>query len=74
MCLKGRDDVVVHQMHRGDRELAGVEPGPGVARVAIDRGLQVDFADTLEGANKEGIDGNETSGVRSLDVALAEWR
>jgi len=70
--LEGGDDIIVHQVDGGNRQLARVEPGPGVARVAIDRGLQIDFADAFEHADKEGIDGEQASGMRRLDVALAE--
>lgn len=35
-------------MHRNDRQLAGVEPGEGVAILAVDRGLQVELADAVE--------------------------
>jgi len=59
-------------MHRGDRQLACVEPGAGVAAVAVDRGLQIDLADALERADEEGVDGDQRAGVRGLDVALPE--
>ena len=35
-------------MRGGDRQLVGVEPRPGVARAAVDRGLQVELSDTLD--------------------------
>lgn len=54
--LESRQHVVVHQLDRGDRQLRGIEPGPGVAAVAVDRGLQVNPADALE-------DGKRCSGV-----------
>jgi hypothetical protein len=72
--LEGRDDVAVHQVHGGDRQLGGIEPGPGVAAVAVDGGLQIDLADALERADEEGVDGDQAAGVRRLDVALAELR
>ena len=74
VLLEGRDDIVVHQVHGGDRQLVGIESRPSVAAVAVDRGLQIDFADALEGADEEGVDTDETAGVRGLDVALAELR
>ena len=49
-----------------------VEPGPGVARVAVDGGLQIDLAHPLERADEEGVDGDQRAGVCGLDVALAE--
>ena len=61
-------------MHGGDRQLVGIEPRPGVAAAAIDRGLQLELADAFEGADEEGVDGDEAPGMRGLDVALAELR
>ena len=52
--------------------LVGIEPGPGVAPVAIDGALQIDLADPLERADEEGINGHRIAGVAGLDVALAE--
>ena len=72
MRLEGRQHVVVEQLHGGDRHLVGVEPGPGVARVAVDGALQVDLADALEVTDEEGVDGDQIAGVMGLDVALAE--
>ena len=72
MRLEGRQDVGVEQLDRGEGQLVGVEPRPGVARVAVDRGLQVDLADALEHADEEGVDRDQGAGVRRLDVALAE--
>ncbi len=63
MVLEGGQHVGVHQVHRGDRELGGVEPAPGVAGMAVDGGLQVDLADALQMAEEEGIDGHELAGV-----------
>src|SRR5690349_17738265 len=42
LCFEGRDHVVVHELDGGHREFVGIEPGLGVAGVAVDRGLQVD--------------------------------
>jgi hypothetical protein len=69
--LEGRDDVGVHQVDGGDRQLAWVAPGPGIAAVAVDCGLQTDLADAFERADKEGVDGDQASGMRGPDVALA---
>ena len=54
MFLEGRDDVGVHQVDGGDRQLAWVEPGPGIAAVAVDCGLQIDLAHAFERADEEG--------------------
>lgn len=59
-------------MHRRDRQLGRIEPRPGIARVAVDDGLQVDLADALEDADEKRVDGDETACLRDLDVALAE--
>jgi hypothetical protein len=72
--LEGRQDVAVEQLHRSERQLVGIEPGPGVARMAVDRGLQVDLADPFQHADEEGVDRDQSPGVRRLDVALAELR
>ena len=62
-------------MDGGDGELGGIEAGPSVAGVAVDGGLQIDLTDALQDADEEGIDSDEASGVRGLDVTLAElWR
>ena len=42
--------------------------------VGINRGLQKDLADTLQRADKEGINGDKRAGVGRFDVALAEFR
>ena len=47
---------------------------PGVAAGAVDRGLQVDPPHPLEHADKEGVDRDQGTGVRRLDVPLAELR
>ena len=72
--VEGRQDVVVEQLHRRDRQLVGVEPGRGVAAVTADRRLQVNLSAPLQGANKEGIDRYERAGVRCLYMPLAELR
>ena len=74
MGFEGRQDVVVQQLYGGDRKLVGIEPGPGVAAVAVDGRLQVDLAHALQGADEEGVDGDQGTGVRRFDVALAELR
>ena len=42
--------------------------------MAVDRGLEIDLADALGRASEEGVDGDQASGVRRFDVALAELR
>ena len=70
--FKGRNHVVVHDVHGGHRQFGGVEPPPGVAGEAIDDGLQIDLAHALERADKEGVHGHQIAGVVGLDMALAE--
>ena len=59
-------------MDGGDRQLARVEPRPGVAAVAVDRGLQIELADALKGADEKRVDRDQGPGVGRLDVALVE--
>ena len=37
--LKGRQNILIHQMHCGDVQLGWVKPGPSLAGMAINRGL-----------------------------------
>ncbi len=46
----------IEHMYRGDGQLAGVEPPPGVATVAVQHGLQIHLANPLERADEEGVD------------------
>ena len=73
MDLEGRDDVVVEDMNGGDRQLGRIEPGPGMAQMAVDGRLHVYLADSLERTDEEGIDGDETSGMFGLNMTLAEF-
>lgn len=68
MVLEDRQHVVVHDVHRGDRQLGGIEPVPGVAAVAVDDALQIDLADALQVADEEGVHGHqvETSNNRGI--------
>ena len=70
--IEGGQDVVVEQLHGRERQLVGVEPRPGIAAVAVDRGLQVDLADALEHTDEERVDRHQGARVRGLDVPLAE--
>ena len=42
--------------------------------MAVDDGLQVDLADTLQHTDEERIDRDQGAGVRGLDMPLAELR
>jgi hypothetical protein len=63
--LKGRQHIVVDQLDGGQRQFVGVEPGPGLSAAAVDGGLQIDLADALEDADKEGVDGDQSTSVRA---------
>jgi len=65
-------DVLVEQMNGRYREFVMVEPAPGVTGMAINGGLKIDFADALEGPDKECVDGDQIAAVAGLDVALSE--
>lgn len=65
-------DVFVQQVYGRHRELVGVEAAPGVTGMAINGALKIDFADALEGSDKESIDGDQVAGVAGLDVPLPE--
>ena len=52
------------------RAVIGVRSGPGMTTVAVDGGLQIDLADALQDADEEGVDGNQRTGVRRLDMTL----
>ena len=67
MRVEGGEDLVVHDVHGGDRELVGVEAVPGIAGVAIDGGLEIDLAHALEMADEEGV-----AGMAGVDVAFTE--
>lgn len=60
--LEGQDDIVVHDVHGGRRELGRVRPAPGITQETIDDSLQIDLADALEIANEEGVDGDQVAG------------
>ena len=64
--------VIVHHMHCGDGQIAGVEPRPGEAGMAVGGGLQIDLPDAVERADEEGVYGDEGAFMRGLDVAFAE--
>jgi len=68
--LKDRQHIIVEQLDGGQRQLVGIEPGPGMPAAAVDGGLQIDLADALQNADEEGVDGNQRTGVRRLDMTL----
>lgn len=68
MGFKERQYRFVEHMDRGDWQLAGVEPPPSVAAVAVQHG----FAYPLERADEEGIDRHQFPGVVDLNLAFSE--
>ena len=61
MSLEERQDRFVEHMDRGHRQLAGVEPSPGVAAVAVQNGLQIHLAHPW--CADEGVDRHQFPGV-----------
>lgn len=59
-------------VYGGNRQLGGVESGPGMAGMAIDGRLHVDLADPLQSADEEGVDRHQRLGMAGLDMALPE--
>ena len=53
MGFEERQDRFVEHMNRGHRQLAGVEPSPGVAAVAVQHGLQIHLAYPLSAPTKK---------------------
>ena len=51
--LEAGQHIVVEELDSCDGQLVGVEPGPGVSRVAVDGGLQIDLADALRVTTKK---------------------
>ena len=43
----------IEHMNRGHRQLAGVEPSPGVAAIAVQHGLQIHLANPLSAPTKK---------------------
>ncbi len=72
VSLEERQDRFVEHMDRGHRQLAGVEPSPGVAAVAVQHGLQIHLAHPLECADEEGVDRHQFPGVVNLNLAFAK--
>jgi len=72
--FKERDDIVVQHMNSGHWHLVGVEPPPGVSAVAVDHGLEVDSADSLERTNHKGVYRKEIPGKTGMDMPFPELR
>ncbi len=72
MGFEERQDRFVEHMNRGHRQLAGVEPSPGVAAVAVQHGLQIHLANPFERADEEGVDRHQFPGVVNLNLAFAK--
>ena len=62
----------IEHMDRGHRQLAGVEPSPSVAAVAVQHGLQIHLANPLERADEESVDRHQFPGVVDLNLAFAK--
>ncbi len=74
-CLVGFEERLhrfIEHMNRGHRQLAGVEPPPGVAALAVQHGLQIPLANPLERADEEDVDSHQFSGVVKLYLAFAK--
>lgn len=72
--LEEGQHVIIEHMHGRDGQFVGVEAAPGVAAEAVDHGLQVDLADSLERTDEEGVDGDQFAGVMDFDMSFAELR
>ena len=67
-----RQHRFIEHMNRGHRQLAGVEPSPGVATVAVQHCLQIHLTNSLERADEEGVDRHQFSGVVDLNLTFAK--
>jgi len=63
VLLEKRLHILVQNMHGRNRQFAGVEASPGVAGVVVDHRLQIDSANTFQGANKERVHSNRVACV-----------
>ena len=66
-----RQYCFIEHMDRGHRQLAGVEPPPGVVTVAVQHCLQIHLTNPFERADEEGVDRHQFSGV-NLNLAFAK--
>lgn len=55
MFGKERDDPVIQQVGRGDRNFLGIELGSGHPRIGVDEGLLVEEPHALHGADIVGV-------------------
>lgn len=74
MILEEGEDALIENVDGGDGDLRVVEMSPGIPRVAIDDGLQIDLADPLEISEHESVDSDELACKIGLDMTLAELR
>ena len=61
---------VIQEIGPGDRRLYGVQLGCGPLRIGIHKGLLVDAAYSLDGADIKGVLAAEISGMMALDLAV----
>jgi len=72
MGFEERQYRFIEHMNRGHRQLAGVEPSPGVAAVAVQHGLQIHLANSLKRADEEGVERHQFPGVVNLNLTFAK--
>ena len=65
-----RHHAIVEDLGRGDRGLAVVQLGKGDLGIGVDKGLLIDPADTLQGADIEGVLGTAITGTFALKLAV----
>ncbi len=72
MGFKERQHRFIEHMNRGFRQLAGVEPSPSMATVAVQHCLQIHLANSLERADEEGVDRHQFPSVVDLNLTFAK--
>ena len=65
-----RHHPIIEDLGRGDRGLAVIELGKGDFGIGVDKGLLTDPADTLQGADIEGVLGTAITGTFALKLAV----
>ena len=65
-----RHHPIIEDLGRGDRGLAVIELGKGDFGIGVDDGLLTDPADTLQGADIEGVLGTAITGTFALKLAV----
>jgi len=65
-----RHHPIIEDLGRGDRGLAVIELGKGDFGIGVDDGLLTDPADTLQGADIEGVLGTAITGTFALRLAV----